>query len=194
MSLTTKNSPAFNCARLPANAHLHICFLLLSLVSFPIFSQYPLLGCPSLRKELKYMQVSATLLPLLLLPHSYSAYLLPFVLLCAILLQCVVDTSWHVAKSPGHLSVLLSCPLSTTALTALLCRGALCWQPVTSAGALQQKAGSSQPANSHRFVSAAQPFDVLISSDGDGRQEDANNHLKNKNIPLKLVKDKLQFQ
>lgn len=127
-------------------------------LSFPIFSHFILLRCPSLIKELKYMQVSATLLPFLLLPHSYSAYLLSFVFFCAILLLSVEDTSWHVAKSPDHRSVLLSCPLSTTALTALLCRGALCWQPVTSAGALQQKAGASQPANSHRFVSAAHPL------------------------------------
>lgn len=45
------------------------------------------------------MQVSATLLFLLL-----PLVLLPFVLLFALLVLCAVDTSWHVAKSPGHLS------------------------------------------------------------------------------------------
>lgn len=77
----------------------------------------------------------------------YALVLLPFVRLFALLVLCVVDTSWHVAKSPGHLSALLSCPLSATALTTLLCRVALCCQHVTSAGALQQKAGASQPAS-----------------------------------------------
>lgn len=140
------------------------------------------------------MQVSATLLPFLLLPRSCPPYLLPFVLLCALLVLCVADTSWHVAKSPGHLSALLSCPLSTTALTTLLCRVALCCQPVTSAGALQQKAGASQPASSHCFVSAAHPLMCSFHQMETAAKEDAKNHLKNKNIPLKLVKDKLQFQ
>lgn len=60
-------------------------------------------------------------------PHSPSPLLLPSLPpppLCAplcSLLACVVDTSWHVAKSPDHLSALLSCPLFSAALTTLLC-------------------------------------------------------------------------
>lgn len=59
-------------------------------------------------------------------PYSPSPLLLPSLPppLCAplcSLLPCVVDTSWHVAKSPDHLSALLSCPLFSAALTTLLC-------------------------------------------------------------------------
>lgn len=59
-------------------------------------------------------------------PYSPSPLLLPSLSppLCAplcSLLPCVVDTSWHVAKSPDHLSALLSCPLFSAALTTLLC-------------------------------------------------------------------------
>lgn len=93
-------------------------------------------------KELKHMQVSAALLPFLRFP----SYALPIVLPRALQLLCVLDTSWHVTNGPGHLLASLSWPLSTTALTTLLCRGALCCEPVTSAGALQQKVRASEPA------------------------------------------------
>lgn len=145
-------------------------------------------------KELKHMQVSAALLPFLLFP----SYVSPIVLLRALQLLCVLDTSWHVTNGPGHLFAPLSFPLSITAMTTLLCWGALCCEPVTSAGALQQKVGASQPtsqpASSCCFVSAAHALMCSFHQMQTAAEEDANNHLKNKNIPLELVKDKLQFQ
>lgn len=145
-------------------------------------------------KDLKHMQVSAALLPFLCFPSDVA----PIVLSRAPRLLCVLDRSWHVTNGPGHLSAPLSCPLFPTALTTLLCRGALCGDPVTSAGALQQKVGGreggSQAASAHRFVSATHTLMCSFHQMQTAAEEDANNHLKNKNIPLELVKDKLQFQ
>lgn len=75
----------------------------------------------------------------------FPSYVPPIVLPRALQLLCVLDTSWHVTNGPGHLFAPLSWLLSATALTTLLCRGALCCEPVTSAGALQRKVGASQP-------------------------------------------------
>lgn len=97
------------------------------------------------KKELKHMQVSATLLPFLLLACSCPRHLLPFVLLCALLLQCVVDMSWHVAKSPGHLSVLLSCPLHSSNDDSLIARGPLL--PACHFSRCLTAKGRSQPAS-----------------------------------------------
>lgn len=58
-------------------------------------------------------------------PLSSPSLLSPPPLLLALLLLCVVDTSWHVAKSPGHLSALLSCPLHGATDGSLVARGSL---------------------------------------------------------------------
>ncbi|KAG8003149.1 hypothetical protein GBF38_007523 [Nibea albiflora] len=115
------------------------------------------------------MQVSATLLPFSPLPfRSRPPHRLPFPCSsAALLLLCVVDTSWHVAKSPGHLTALLSCPLHSGTDDSLVARG-----PFVASLSLQQVPYSErqEPASPRRFVSAARPFDVLISSTGDGSQ------------------------
>lgn len=112
------------------------------------------------------------------------------VLCCSCVLSTRVGT-WLKAQATS----LFYCPAhSTAALTTLSWREALCCQPVTSAGALQQKAGASQPASPHCFVSAEHRLMCSFHEPETAAKEDTNNHLKNKNIPLKLVKDKLQFQ
>lgn len=136
------------------------------------------------------MQVSATLPSLPCLSCSCPPHFLPFVLCCS----CVLSTragTWLKAQATS----LLYCPAhSTAALTTLLWRGAFCCQPVTSAGALLQKAGTSQPASPHRFISAEHHLMCSFHQPETAAKEDGNNHLRNKNILLKLVKYKLQFQ
>lgn len=145
------------------------------------------------------MQVSAALLPILLLPCSCPPRLLLFVLHCALFSRVLWTRAgtWLKAQTTSP----LYCPAhSSRQRWRLSCvekgegGGGLCCQPVTSAGALQWKAGASQPAGSRRFVSAVHPLMCSFHQMETAAKENAENHLKNKNIPLQLVKDKLQFQ
>lgn len=150
------------------------------------------LRCPLLIKELKHMQVSATLL-FLLFPTLLSSSPL-----CASLLSwsCVLWTqvgTWLKARATS----LLYCPAhSLQQHWRLSCAE---W-PFVASPSLQQvpyskrQEPASQPASSHCFVSAAHPLMCSFHQMETAAKEDAKNHLKNKNIPLRLVKDKLQFQ
>lgn len=99
--------------------------------------------CSTLRKELKHKQVSATALPSLRLPSSCPSSVLPVALHYALLLLCVFDTSWHVAKSPGHFS-LLSYPLYCGADSSLVARRLLL-QVCHFSRCLTVRDGASQP-------------------------------------------------
>lgn len=107
----------------------HTCRCVSPLLSPVSFSHFKLLHSSwyrhlALIKDLKDMQVSAALLPFLCFPSDVP----PIVLSRALGLLCVLDTSWHVTNGPGHLSAPLSCPLSPTALTTLLCKRGPLWR------------------------------------------------------------------
>lgn len=136
------------CVCLPARAHLHICI--------PSHLCFPLAFSASMyTKDVQHWEknwstcrcqpLSSPFLLFLSLSSSSSP---PPPLSCSSVLccSCVLSTragTWLKARATS----LLYCPAhSTAALTTLLWRGAFCCQPVTSAGALQQKAGASQPA------------------------------------------------
>lgn len=138
------------------------------------------------------MQVSATLPSLPRPSCSCPPHFLPFVLLRAPLRLCVVDTSWHVVKSPGHLSALLSCTLYSRTDNSLVVRGLLL--PACHFSRCLTAKGRNQPGSPHRLVSAEHHLMCSFHQPETAAKEDANNHLRNKNILLMLVKYKLQFQ
>lgn len=101
---------------------------------------------------------------------------------------CVFDTNRHVAKSPGHLSALYCPNHSTAALTALVGRDLF----VASLSVKQvSHSKKPEPASPQYFVSVKCCLMCSFRRAEMAAKEDANNHLKNKNIPLQLVKDKL---
>lgn len=110
--------------------------------------------------------------------------------------SCVLSTragTWLKAQATSP----LYCPArSAAALTTLLWQGTLLLPACHFSRCLTAK-GRSQPASQpapRRFVSAQRRLMCSFHQPETAAKEDANNHLKNKNIPLKLVKDKLQFQ
>lgn len=104
--LTTRDSPLSSClfVRLPAHAHLCIC-----IPTDLVFIFHHCLKMFTIEERAQAQAGVSHSPPLYPCPLLFSSS--PPPPLRAPSLLCALDTSWHAAKSPGHLSAPLSYPL-----------------------------------------------------------------------------------